>query len=800
MSAEHSRRRGPSSRPQADGLALLVTALMLMISGLGLWAADWTDHLDIVPAMGVLGVMAGWLLAVSRFRARTAACFAAAYGLFAAGWQMGRVLEADLIWRERIAEMLRRILSFLGVILRGERNPDLLMFVLMMALLYWGLGVSAAWAVVRHRGLWRTALPAGLALMVNAFYTLGHSGLGGYQAGYVLLTLILALRLHLVGRQQVWQNLRSQVPPGAVPRILEVGLVTAGLLVLLAWGGPAFAQSETAANLWEDLSRPWSRLRDRIGDTFGHLRGPVVRVSEFYGESLALEAGSEPGEEVVMVVALEDARDRPPRLYWRARVYDTYRHGRWSTSPAEQLSLPPEAGDWPVARYPERRGYAFRTTVLAPALHTLHLAAQPVWLGRAAQVSAMRLPDGSLDVLSVTGTSVVVAGETYRSRAAVAAPTADQLRGAGTDYPSWVRERYLQLPETITSRTLDLAQEIAAGLASPYDQALAVTRWLRSHIRYSRSTPAPPAGAEPIDWFLFESREGFCDYYASAEVILLRALGVPARLSAGLAEGSYSPGERMYEVHAKDAHAWPEVFFPGYGWVEFEPTASQPPLIRRETAGSAGQPPAGQVGDLGEDSPFPLDRLEQEYFPGQEPSTQQTEAPAPASRPRDGWLLVLVVALVAALAIRLWADPYLQVVVASGIAGQLRRLGVEPPASLPQRSPGAASLTARTYLRWSLWFGRLGLPLSAAQTPYERAVLFAGAFPSGGPAAWLIVEQYVCERFGAHAPDERAVREAWSALEPRLWAAWLPSRLARLRQPPRIRSRGRPAAAGPRRV
>lgn len=799
MSAEQPRRPVPPTNPRADGPTLLLVGLMLMVSGLGLWAADWTDHLDIVPAMGVLGVVAGSVLAISRFSARTAAWFATVYGIFFAGWELGGVLEGEPIWRERILELLRRFLAFLAVVWRGEANPDLLMFVLLMAGLYWVIGVCAAWAAVRHRGLWRAALPAGLALTVNAFYSFGRSGLDGYLAGYVLLTLLLALRLHLVQRQEVWQTLRARVPPGTVANLLQVGLVTAGLLVLLAWGGPAYAQSDAAAKLWTDLSRPWARLRDRIGDAFGNLRGPVVHVSDFYGEDLVLDAGTEPGQEAVILVEPDPPGERLPRLYWRARVYDTYRDGLWSTAPVEQLSYSPEAGDWPVGVYQGRRAYAFRTTVLAPALHTLYLAAQPVWVGRTTLVNAVRQPDESIDVLSVATTPLVLAGETYRSRASLAVPTAEQLRAAGREYPSWVRKRYLQLPDTITPRTVELAQSIAGGLASPYDQALAITRWLRTHIRYSRDSPGPPPGAEPIDWFLFESRTGFCDYYASADVILLRALGVPSRLSAGLAEGSYNPGRGVYEAHAKDAHTWPEVFFPGFGWVEFEPTASQPPLIRPETAQGAGAA-AGEAREAGEGKPFQPERFEQEFFPGQEPLSPGPEAAAPPNKASCGWLLAVLGAAAAALAIRLWKDPHLQVVVATGVAGRLRRLGLEPPASLAPRPLAAGSLTARTYLRWSLWFRRLGLPLNAVQTPYERATLFSTALPSGRQAAWSIVEQYVRERFGAHATDEKVVRESWGALEPQLWGAWLQARLARLRQARRMPPREGPPAARPRRV
>ena len=161
-------------------------------------------------------------------------------------------------------------------------------------------------------------------------------------------------------------------------------------------------------------------------------------------------------------------------------------------------------------------------------------------------------------------------------------------------------DQYLQLPGDITPRTKDLAKKIASDITSPYDIANAVTQYLRTNIVYELSIDQPPPKQERIDWFLFDYQRGFCNYYASAEVILLRTLGIPARMAVGFAQGerkvsdtnqppigvgpvsndTQSNDTSTYVVRQKDAHAWPEVFFPGIGWVEFEPTVSQPDIAR----------------------------------------------------------------------------------------------------------------------------------------------------------------------------------------------------------------------------
>jgi transglutaminase-like putative cysteine protease len=104
-----------------------------------------------------------------------------------------------------------------------------------------------------------------------------------------------------------------------------------------------------------------------------------------------------------------------------------------------------------------------------------------------------------------------VPGDSYRVRSSIAAASAEALRSAGTEYPDWVRQADLQLPEDFPSTVEHLALDITAGASTPYDKAQAITDWLRSNIRYLREMDAPPAGAEPIEWFLFDSA-GFCDY------------------------------------------------------------------------------------------------------------------------------------------------------------------------------------------------------------------------------------------------------------------------------------------------
>ncbi len=229
----------------------------------------------------------------------------------------------------------------------------------------------------------------------------------------------------------------------------------------------------------------------------------------------------------------------------------------------------------------------------------LSLPVQPLWISRPADVTSFPLPDGTRDVLYLQTFPFLEPGETFRVRAAMLNPSIQELREAGGEYPEWV-QRYLQLPENFSPRVRNFASQITFGLTNPYEKVQTVTTVLRAQITYSSKLTLPSKGTDLIEWFLFEGKQGYCNYYATAEVLMLRSLGIPARMAMGFAQGEamermQRPGEteateRVYNIYRKNMHAWPEVYFPGIGWVEFEPTSSEAPLIRPASPQSGLQP------------------------------------------------------------------------------------------------------------------------------------------------------------------------------------------------------------------
>jgi hypothetical protein len=146
----------------------------------------------------------------------------------------------------------------------------------------------------------------------------------------------------------------------------------------------------------------------------------------------------------------------------------------------------------------------------------------------------------------------------------------EKLRAAGTDYPADITNTYLQLPK-LDKRIPVLAQSITAQAQTPVDKAIVLENYLQTKYSYTLDLTGKPGG-DPLAHFLFETRAGHCEYFASAMAVMLRTLGIPSREVNGFLPGEYNSLGGDYIVRASDAHSWVEAYFPGSGWVVFDPT------------------------------------------------------------------------------------------------------------------------------------------------------------------------------------------------------------------------------------
>jgi transglutaminase-like putative cysteine protease len=274
------------------------------------------------------------------------------------------------------------------------------------------------------------------------------------------------------------------------------------------------------------------------------------------------------GQETALHVRVRGAREDDV-LYWRGQTFARYNGRGWEDDWPALIDREYAAGEpWSPQRPTEGRHLVLSSVrVLAASRSVLYAAGEPVSADR--PYRAVQRGPGELIALRAAG-----AAAHYTVLGEVADQDPDLLRAAGTAYPPHIVELYLDLPADLPRRVAEWTAEVTASAATPYDRALAIESALRQ-ISYSLAIPPPPPEQEVVSWFLFELRQGYCDYFATAMAVMARLSGIPSRLAVGYGTGAYEPRIGAYVVTELQAHSWPELYFPGHGWVPFEPTPAR---------------------------------------------------------------------------------------------------------------------------------------------------------------------------------------------------------------------------------
>lgn len=403
---------------------------------------------------------------------------------------------------------------------------------------------------------------------------------------FVLAFLICALgalsQIHLSEIRE-----RAGVTPTR-SRGLILGLVLPGFFAVLVFGILCFSLMPQSQSM--NLSiMPTSAFQDFQGNFSGGIQNPYYKPppggDPFAGPPQNTSADSYHGfnpymdlrsrgrlsDEVVMKVRSEEP------IPYRGVVFDEYNGKGWEISTRDQAEkLDPTTSprfDLSTARNTEPAQGPARQ--VAQVFHVEKDSSNIIF--GAYRPETVFFPTSTIKVDpydSIRAPYEIPAGSTYSVISQVPNASPDQLRRTGTNYPADVVQKYTELPPTGLDRTRDLARRLTAKTNDPYDAVMKMNEYLKNNYPYDLSIPPQNKDMDAVEYFLFQQKRGYCEQFSSSLAVMARSLGIPARVATGYVSGEYNPFTGLYEIKASDAHAWVEVYFPGYGWSTFDPTPS----------------------------------------------------------------------------------------------------------------------------------------------------------------------------------------------------------------------------------
>ncbi len=561
------------------------------------------------------GLLLGWFLAAARpLPAWLAALVIFSLSLEAMLWRVGRLGDSVIALVSGLAGLPRQLWTWpveplpainpvigpatdlwLGLSIIANRgltwalalaygqpifDPVAITLVWSLALIW--VAAWAGWGVRRLNHPLLALAPAGALLATTLAYALRQTG---------SLLLIVGAALLLMGlvnyqtRERRWQATGLDYSTDIRTELGFAVVAITFCLVMIASAAPSLSISA--------IVRPVQAYfrADTVNESLGLQRSanpsytdlPLAIRAPGLPRQHLLGSGPELAEQVALVIRTNEAppvpaetgpASSPPRHYWRSLTYDAYTGRGWLTTETTAQSY--QAGEAAIpADRPGRRVLHQEVQVIASDRKRMYAAGELVTADHDYTINWRSAADpfaATIDAAAYQVDSLIpVVGEA-------------DLRAAGANYPNWVSRRYLKLPPQLPGRIRTLALDLTATAPTPYDRAKAIEQYLRA-FPYTLDLPKPPRQRDIVDYFLFDLQRGYCDYYATAMVVLARAAGLPARLAVGYLSGVYDADAGRYVATEADAHAWVEIYFPEYGWINFEPTGGRPALERpAETA------------------------------------------------------------------------------------------------------------------------------------------------------------------------------------------------------------------------
>ncbi len=740
-------------------------------------AADWVDHLNVLSLITLLGLVGGVLAAKQRRLPRLLVhAMAVVLGIVLALWQ-----TAGNDYGGSVAALVNDMHQWLLLALAGGTSSDDSIFLFFIIALSFLLAYTSAWLVYRTRRPWLVILANAVVLLINLNFI--DAGYIIFLVVFLVAALLLLLRFNLYESSVRWKKLGLRCSDDLGWEFMQAGaLISIGILIL-AWLLPWGYTNDTAAQIWSADNNPWVQLQDVWNRIISVSGGANIASHGNFTDALVLGGNPHLNGDLVFTVKTDNGSGQ----YLESVSYDTYNGRGWTYGSTVGTSLNANTieYDGSTALRPVQQNI---TVVNPPGEQYAYLLGAPQIASTNQSVVVLTSKASGATIAWVRKLGKLAAGNTYTVVSYVSAADEKTLRTVPmpADAPSFtpdpahpdlappvnwydpnILQADLQLPKNLSPRIKQLAEQITAGAPTMYDKAKALEYYLRTNYTYNVNVSLPP-GQEGVYWFLFNSgNQGFCNYFATAMAVMAREVGIPARVVAGYTSGKYDAKQHEWLIHGFDAHLWVQVYFAGYGWVNFEPS-QQFPTFARPTASSTGTPitpnvPGPNPGTRGRKPTLP-----EETSGGQSGVTTASAQQGAQLRQAIGLTLAgfLLLILSGVVYFGLW----------------WRRLF------------SGYGISAQVYGRICMLANWAGIPLRRSQTPYEYMHTLAEAAPDQAVTLERLGDIYVRDRWADPASAEHPRRTGeiaelpalWKNLQPRLFLQvlrhpyflrWLPEHL-----------------------
>lgn len=744
--ATHRQPRYHLSLTPSEGwLAMLLLMVALYSIIFSIISANWVSNSFILLWSAAAGLLAGLCIAkIEHFPQAILHLAACLVGHWFSIW-LTSAFAFHISWLLLI-ENLRALIG--GGFTTSVSSNSQMVFLFYLTFLSFFLGYFGAWLIYRAHLPWLVALVYCAIMLVNLNYI-------NQDLSYLVIIMLGALIL-LIARIQLFKQLTLWTDEGLHTdrawlqnisrRFVQIGSLFTLLILLISWGLPILAQPVSGVNFWHNLDNASTNIShgELSLSSPGSLFQKYQPLANFFGDRLPITGNVNlPTGEVLYYTS----SIRYQSQYLEGFTFDHFDGHTWTSSTSQGHAFPANMQlplDTPSRTY---RRVTTTVNIVVPPEGTRHYLFGP------AQPGSFSVPTtlyGNGITTAWTQQVPLTQQERYQVTSWIPAATAQNLSTVpfpqynqklwSSDLNMTTLEQYLQKPADLPPNVLQTVRLWTRGSTNVYG----AMKKLESHLSdqtqfiYSLSNPAVPSSIDAVAWLL-QKHQGYCTYYASAMTIMARMLGVPARIVNGFSQGHFDQERKVWDVYGSDAHSWVQVYFPGFGWINFDPTPGF--SLNAQPTQQTGPSPV-QTPLLTRSTPITTDG---NHMPGYQPMPTSSSTAAgtgtalPGAVVRQNFLLAFsLVTLLVSLVV----------------------FGIALVVSY-RRNKHTINTTVSSAIFWRICrYARLaGLPPQGWQTPYEYHRMLSQRFPQAAASLRWVTELFVRERWAAPHEIPRPLEE-----------------------------------------